>query len=887
MLFTGISSNRRINLGGSSNSPMDRSAFIEKQRRDREDRDLNRRRDEAARRVQRVFRGAMTRGGVNWRLAALLVKRVDDLRIAVRQCTGPDLAAGVLTRALVDTYGDKNVLSILTLLNPARSHIELDVLTDIAEWVIAVRSRHSASSTSIVRLVALVGHLLGHKSHARRQINALINTQLRHPALLTSNKVDLITLFSLLDTDTSGLILSWGSTLGDASIVPRCVLSLLQSTDASAIELPAALSPLQARPPDAWRLDFGLVSVNLLRLIVRGLLNGKDVVTLCQWLGVLYPHLSVSTKRTLQSVLVDSYVVNNHRLADLQLVLDLVTFSTLPEETLFLIATHSNLIQLIADNLITGLSANPPTASPQRLTAFTALFSKVVTVVSTSAGGSIITPDAVQTLFPLLNRFAFTSIVRTVDIDPAVFQVIKSVYDKKHVFPKLVPDNVWTISQSIEYIPANVNSFELIDRVRAADADEEVQSVHVSEHHRTVFESLIENLPHAIPFEHRVRIFASALAEDQRRQAEQSWSFRSAWADRVKRVRRGYLLEDGLGVVDQSDNIKDVLRIEFVSTVGEVESGIDGGGLFKEFMHLWTVAVMNPDLGLFRQLGNGRLTPAPDAYLAHPDAERLFRAAGRAVGKAVYEMVLLETHLGESFLNRVLGRPFAMEQLAELDESLFKNMKFVNESNSVEDLSLTFSVSSGGEIGPRKEVELIPGGLEVPVTSANKLRYTLLASWYHLSRQLDRPAAAFAAGLSDVIPLSWLRMFSPREINLLISGEQREGFDVDDLQRNAVYGGGYAASSPTIALLWEVVSEFSGKDQSAFLAFVTSSQRPPLLGFRVLHPKFAINRVPERDRLPTSSTCANLLKLPDYQDKALLREKLLASIHSHSGFDLS
>ncbi|KAL1929562.1 hypothetical protein VTP01DRAFT_1700 [Rhizomucor pusillus] len=40
-------------------------------------------------------------------------------------------------------------------------------------------------------------------------------------------------------------------------------------------------------------------------------------------------------------------------------------------------------------------------------------------------------------------------------------------------------------------------------------------------------------------------------------------------------------------------------------------------------------------------------------------------------------------------------------------------------------------------------------------------------------------------------------------------------------------------------------------------------------------------------RLPTSSTCFNLLKLPAYTKKSILKEKLRYAIHSNSGFELS
>jgi ubiquitin-protein ligase E3 C len=40
-------------------------------------------------------------------------------------------------------------------------------------------------------------------------------------------------------------------------------------------------------------------------------------------------------------------------------------------------------------------------------------------------------------------------------------------------------------------------------------------------------------------------------------------------------------------------------------------------------------------------------------------------------------------------------------------------------------------------------------------------------------------------------------------------------------------------------------------------------------------------------RLPTASTCFNVLKLPTYSSKQVLTDKLLAAIRSKSGFDLS
>ena len=64
----------------------------------------------------------------------------------------------------------------------------------------------------------------------------------------------------------------------------------------------------------------------------------------------------------------------------------------------------------------------------------------------------------------------------------------------------------------------------------------------------------------------------------------------------------------------------------------------------------------------------------------------------------------------------------------------------------------------------------------------------------------------------------------------------------------------------------------------------------PMLIFCILQeldPPFAIQNVGPEQRLPTASTCMNLLKLPNFPDKATLKTKLLYAIESDAGFELS
>lgn len=325
-----------------------------------------------------------------------------------------------------------------------------------------------------------------------------------------------------------------------------------------------------------------------------------------------------------------------------------------------------------------------------------------------------------------------------------------------------------------------------------------------------------------------------------------------------------------------------MFRVEFIAPDGQPESGVDGGGLFKEFMIHVCRTMFDPEFGLFSATSDQTLYPAVSQKVAAQSAG-LFAFLGKVVGKAIYEMFLLEAQFSRVFLNRLLGRANEVDDVAALDKELHKNMLCIKESENVEDLGLTFSVS----LASGQEIDLIPNGRNTPVTKENLTRYFHLMANYKTNIQFQRQATAFLTGLKCVLPAAWLRMFDAVELNMLISGSQ-SGFDVRDLRSNTVYSGGYQDDSPVAQWLWHFLEhEASPEDMGRFLMFITSCSRAPLLGFKNLYPKFCIHRVPDCERLPTASTCANLLKLPDYTSPESLKLKLTQAIRAEAGFDLS
>lgn len=412
-------------------------------------------------------------------------------------------------------------------------------------------------------------------------------------------------------------------------------------------------------------------------------------------------------------------------------------------------------------------------------------------------------------------------------------------------------------------------------------------------------EKLCLLMPQAIPFRERAKLFFERCGSGRNSRPERNTSWfgpsETPVEDKtVVRVRRSRAFEDGLAQLGRlpAEKWRGRVVVHFVDELtGKVESGIDGGGLFKEF--LVDVCNMAFSLGLFKQ-HDGLLYPNPNSSLAAgPNHLALFEFVGALIGKALRENVTVQPRFNRSFLRFLSRQNFnflgLLEELDDIDPDLYKNLKFLRlYSGDVGDLCLTFSVSTD-ELGKTTEVDLIPNGRNVSVTDANKHSYVQLVAKHHLVDRLKLQSQAFVRGLGKCIDLHLLTLFDEPELQHLISGPD-DDLDIEDLIKYTKYEGFLPGplDSRLINRFWTVVKAFSPEDQALLLKFATSCERPPPLGFANLHPPFTIRKVGNAtDRLPTSSTCFNTLKLPVYPSATILKTKLLASIRAQAGFDLS
>ncbi|CDW95491.1 hypothetical protein [Sporisorium scitamineum] len=398
---------------------------------------------------------------------------------------------------------------------------------------------------------------------------------------------------------------------------------------------------------------------------------------------------------------------------------------------------------------------------------------------------------------------------------------------------------------------------------------------------------ILNNVPFMIPFDVRVQIFRQFVQID----AVENGIYEGRYQRRrAVQIRRGHVAQDGFArLAPLGANLKKPLEIVFIDQFGRPEAGIDGGGLFKEFLTSLVREAFDTNRGLWKATDAQELYPNPHTYATSGEQLEWYEFLGRVIGKALYEGILVDAKFAGFFLSKMLGKQSFLDDLGSidtLDKELYKGLiSLKNYQGNVEDLSLNFTVTDE-EFGVSMTCELIPGGANIPVTNLNRMEYIYRISHYRLSTQIQHQCNAFFNGLADMINPRWLRNFNREELSVLISGTD-DPVDLEDLRKHTVLGG-YHEQDLTVQHFWKVLEGFDQPMRKAFLKFVTSSPNPPLLGFGQLNPLFAIRKAgDDKSRLPTASTCVNLLKLPDYEDEQTCRDKLKYAIQSEAGFHLS
>ncbi|SCU81944.1 LADA_0C01992g1_1 [Lachancea dasiensis] len=408
--------------------------------------------------------------------------------------------------------------------------------------------------------------------------------------------------------------------------------------------------------------------------------------------------------------------------------------------------------------------------------------------------------------------------------------------------------------------------------------------------------NVLSQAPFFIPFQQRVEWLYFLISLDHKRlnidgndisSMFAPWHANSPSSKQTATISREHLLEDAFNAYNPiGENFKSKLSVTFVSEFGP-EAGIDGGGITKEFLtSVSDQGFKDEKYHLFEENEHHEIYPSASIHSSKHLKYLWF--LGKVLGKCLYDHVLIDVTFADFFLKKLLNvnqMNSSFDDLASFDASLYTNLARLIKMNSSElqALGLRFEITDNESL---QTVDLIPSGADTAVTKTNVLQYLLAVADYKLNRKLRLGTRSFTGGLYTIVPPHWLEMFSSIELQMLISGGGKD-IDLTDLHKHTEYGD-YSEQDQTIKDFWSILADFDSQDRLKFVKFVTSVPRAPLQGFRALNPLFGIrNAGSDVTRLPTASTCVNLLKLPDYQNRELLKTKLLYAITAEARFDLS
>ncbi|CAM9132689.1 unnamed protein product [Chrysoparadoxa australica] len=361
------------------------------------------------------------------------------------------------------------------------------------------------------------------------------------------------------------------------------------------------------------------------------------------------------------------------------------------------------------------------------------------------------------------------------------------------------------------------------------------------------------------------------------------------------KVRRSALLEDSMRALMtiKAEQMRQRFRYEFIG-----EPGVDAGGVAREWFHLTSEQLFNPNFALFQYSAINQMCMQlnPASGVANDEHVEYFKFAGRLLGKALFDNQLVQAHLVRPLYKHLLAWPLAFSDLEHLDNFTHDSLLKMTELEDVSICSLDFTVTEDRLGCNEVVVELLPGGADMDVVNENLDQYMELILKHRLLGRVSTQLKAFLNGFYDVIPEALLSVFDFQELELLMCGLPT--LDLDDWKQHTDYTGEFArkgAAHKVVKWFWEVLEEFDDEQKARLLQFVTGTSGVPSQGFSVLQGndgnirKFTVNGASlDGGLFPRAHTCFNRIDLPVYAKREDTKQYLSLAIQLEcTGFDIA
>jgi len=336
----------------------------------------------------------------------------------------------------------------------------------------------------------------------------------------------------------------------------------------------------------------------------------------------------------------------------------------------------------------------------------------------------------------------------------------------------------------------------------------------------------------------------------------------------------------------------------------EGEGAEDYGGPFRESLSHMCKELQTPGLlplllpcpNATDSIGSNREKWCLNPGATSRTALAMLRFLGRIMGVALRTKDALDLDLPSLTWKPIAGVGITVADLAAIDFATCRAvdaLRFIEREGVTEEtFSSVFCETFTARGLDGRQVELVDGGAAETVTWERREEFSALVEQFKMNESSVQ-LKAIMAGLGEVVPLRYLPIFTPKELEARVCGQP--DVDVGFLKQNTTYSGP-SPSDPHVVHFWEVLEEFSPEDRRQFLRFVWGRSRLPPAGIELprnfeLQP-FARASASSRAEpgmqdtfLPVAHTCFFSLELPTYSSKTILRDKLRYAIYECIAID--
>jgi len=292
-----------------------------------------------------------------------------------------------------------------------------------------------------------------------------------------------------------------------------------------------------------------------------------------------------------------------------------------------------------------------------------------------------------------------------------------------------------------------------------------------------------------------------------------------------------------------------------------------------------------------------------DRYTINPNniddsALEQYEFLGVLMGICIRTGVHLTLDLCSLVWKKIIDEDINLNDIYQFDEGLYNMIKMINDSDNNNDnlndnnnnnndkenndeMSLTYST----HLTDNSLKLFIPNGdnikFNLSKNNNEKIKYLSLLISTRINES-EEQILKIKQGLSEIIPLSLLKLLTYKEVETLVTGNKI--VDIELLKKNTKLSNDLKPESDKVKWLWEILSEINDDEKVKFIKFCWAQERLPSTNDEFIKNQITFtikNNIDKKskDGFPRADTCFFNLELPDYSSKEIMKKKLIAAIN--------